>query len=108
MVARKKRLPHWARNQVDKPADNSPQGRWWRRLIEAAAIVAVPPAVFYVLGLVAFWISLASEHDSTELYAIWHAASLVPRTVVVGFGVEVVWRGLIAASLVATLIFSDF
>lgn len=76
----------------------------WRRLVEFAAFIAVPPALFYILGLGALWIQLSSEYDSSGLYNTWYAASLVPRSVAAGYGAGVIWRGIVISSGLAFLL----
>jgi len=73
-------------------------------LVELAAVIAVPPALFYVLGLGALWVQLSSEDGLAGNDNAWFAASLVARPTAAGLGVEVVLRGLFASSAVATAV----
>lgn len=97
-------MPRWARKSASDKSDAASEGGWWRRVVELAAFVAVPPALLYVLGLAAFYLGLSSEYDNAGLNATWYAASLVPKTAAAGYGVGVVWKGLIAASLAASVL----
>jgi hypothetical protein len=82
-------------------SDRSDAGSWWRRLVELAAFVALPPAVAYVLGLGALWIQLSAEYDDLGIYTTWYAASLVPKAAVAGQGIEVLWKALPPTVIVA-------
>lgn len=70
------------------------RGAWWQRLVELAAVIAVPPALFYVLGLGALWVQLSSEHHLGGNDNALLAATLVARPIAVGLGAEVMLRGL--------------
>lgn len=78
--------------------------KWWRRTVELAAFVAVPPALAYTLGLGVLWVQLANEYDSESRYATWYAASLAPTTVAAGFGIGVIWKALVASLATAFLL----
>lgn len=81
------------------------RGAWWQRLVEFAAVIAVPPALFYILGLGALWVQLSSdEYDRPSNDNAWFAASLVARPTVAGLGAEVTLRGLAASSVIATVV----
>lgn len=69
--------------------------------MELAAFIAVPPALFYVLGFGALWVQLSNEYDGSGLYNTWYAASLVPRIVVAAYGASVIWKGLLVSLLTA-------
>jgi hypothetical protein len=72
--------------------------------VEVAAVIAVPPAVIYVAGLVAFWVQLSNDYGSHGLEHTWMAASLVARTTAAGLGAEIVLRGLVGALALATVL----
>lgn len=76
---------------------------WWQRLVELAAVIAVPSALFYVLGLGALWVRLSSEYDLSGSDNAWFAASLVARPTAASLGAEVMLRGLFASSVAATI-----
>jgi hypothetical protein len=60
--------------------------------------------LIYVLGLVTLWTPIAMT--DTDSLTAWHAASLVPRTVVAGLGVQqLVALPLLVGSLVFTIAF---
>lgn len=79
-----------------------PDGRaWWRVLVEVAAVIAVPSALLYVLGMLAFWLRIANEHDRVNIGTTWYAASLVPRSTAAASGVEAIVRGFVGGSLLS-------
>ncbi len=81
----------------------------WQRLIEVAAVLAAPPAVFYVAGLVALWVQLSNDDDlsfSLRDGDAWFAASLVARSTAVSLGAQVVLKGLVFALALATVLLS--
>lgn len=61
-------------------------------------------ALFYVLGLGALWVQLASEYDLPGNDNAWFAASLVARPTAAGLGAEVLLRGLLFSMVVAALL----
>ena len=65
-------------------------------MVELAAVIAVPPTLFYVLGVGALWVQLSSEYDLPGNDNAWFAASLVARSTTAGLGVEVVLRAFAA------------
>jgi hypothetical protein len=74
--------------------------RWWTSIADISALVAVLAAAIYVLGLFTLWVPIYTTYTH-DFEAAWHAASLVPRTLVAGLGV----RQLLAFPLlVATII----
>lgn len=78
---------------------------WWLVLVEVATVIAVPSALLYALGVLAFWLRLANEYDSVGLGTTWYAASLVPRGTAAASGMEAVALGIAygAAAGVLTL-----
>lgn len=79
--------------------DKNPSA-WWRRLVDLGAFFAVPPAVAYVLGLIAFWMQLSVAYTFSEAWTTWYAAILAPKLLIVGIGIAVIGR---AISLAITL-----
>lgn len=79
--------------------------RWWRILVEVAAVIAVPSALLYVLGVLAFWLRIASEYDGINLGTTWYAASLVPRSTAAASGLEVISRGFVYGALGSVAVF---
>ncbi len=77
---------------------------WWRVLVEAATVIAVPSALLYVLGVLAFWFRIASEYDGISLGTTWYAASLVPRNTAAASGMEAVARGIAYGALAIALL----
>jgi hypothetical protein len=67
-------------------------------------VIAVPPALFYVLGLVALWVQLSSEYSFPGYDSAWFAASLVTRATAASLGAEIVFRGLFVASAAAAVL----
>ena len=84
--------------------DRGSENNWWRRLVEAAAVIAVPPAVFYVAGLLAFWVQLSNEYQHFGNEHAWIAASLIARATAASLGAEIFLRGLVVASALATVV----
>ena len=82
------------------------ENNWWRRLVEVAAVIAAPAAVFYVAGLVAFWVQLSNEYKLPGTEYVWIAASLVSKSTAAGLGVQTVMRGLVVALALATVLLS--
>lgn len=78
--------------------------RWWRILVEAAAVIAVPSALLYVLGVLVFWLRIASEYDGISLGTTWYAASLVPRSTAAASGIEAISRGFVYGVLAGAVI----
>jgi hypothetical protein len=72
--------------------------------VEAAAIVAVPSALLYVLGVLAFWVRVASEYDRVSIGTTWYAASLVPRATAAASGIEVIARGFVYGAIASAAI----
>lgn len=77
---------------------------WWQVLVEVAAVIAVPSALLYVLGVLAFWLRLASEYDGVSIGTTWYAASLVPRSTAAASGIEAIARGFVYGALVSVLL----
>lgn len=78
--------------------------RWWRILVEVAAVIAVPSAFLYVLGVLVFWLRIASEYDGISLGTTWYAASPVPQSTAAASGIEAIVRGFIYGTLAGAAI----
>jgi hypothetical protein len=59
----------------------------WLTIVQSVAIITVPPATFYALGVVALWLPIAMDYTH-DFSTAWYATSLVPRTVVIGQGIK--------------------
>ena len=79
---------------------------WWRALVEVATVIAVPSALLYVLGVLAFWLRIANEYDRVSIGTTWYAASLVPRSTAAASGVEAIARGFVGGSLLSFAVLS--
>jgi len=73
-------------------------------LIEIAAVIAVPSALLYALGVVVFWLGIANEYDSISISTTWYAASLVPRSTAAASGIEVILRGVLYGTLLSSVV----
>ena len=84
--------------------DQGKQRSWWDYVAGASGLLAVLGAMTYVLGMFALWVPVTRTYTHS-FYTAWHAASLVPRNVVAGLGVEriVAWP-LVGVVLTVTLI----
>ena len=67
-------------------------------------MIAVPSALLYVLGVVVFWLRIASEYDGINLGTTWYAASLVPRSTAAASGIEAISRGFVYGALAGAVI----
>lgn len=106
-----KRPPAWVRHKLKPNASKSSSSRsWWRILVEVAAVIAIPSALLYALGVVVFWLKIANEYDRISIGTTWYAASLVPRSTAAASGIEVMLRGLLYGAFlsVALLLCSHF
>lgn len=74
--------------------------QWWQRLVELAALVALPPALAYALGVLALWVQISTAYDPIDAWTNWQAATMAARPFVAGLGVGVLLRAL-AFSLLA-------
>ena len=73
---------------------------WWDYAAGASALLIITSGLIYVLGLFTLWIPITMTN--TDYLTAWYAASLAPKTVVAGLGVE----QLVAFPLLAgTLLF---
>lgn len=77
---------------------------WWRVLVEVATVIAVPSALLYVLGVLAFWLRIANEYDRVSIGTTWYAASLVPRSTAAASGMEAIGRGFVYGALASVLL----
>lgn len=73
-------------------------------MVEVAAVIAVPSALLYVLGVLTFWLRLASEYDRVSIGTTWYAASLVPRSTAAASGIEVIGRGFVYGALASVAV----
>lgn len=85
-----------------RQVDIAPRRGWWQMLIEISAFIAIPSVLLYVLGVVSFWLRIANEYDSISLSTTWYAASLVPRSSAAASGIEVIFRGLVYGTIIAS------
>lgn len=92
------------KENVREPESNKPWGEWWRRLAELAAVIALPPAIFYILGLGALWVQLSTEYGGPRSDPTWLASSLVSRSIAMSLGVQVALRALFWSLVVAAVL----
>ncbi len=98
-------LPRWTRYRPQQSLpEATPNRRWWQTLIEIAAVIAVPSALLYALGVVVFWLRIANEYDSISISTTWYAASLVPRSTAAASGIEVIVRGILYGTLLSSVV----
>jgi len=77
---------------------------WWDYAAGASALLLITSGLIYVLGLFTLWTPIAMT--DTDYLTAWHAASLVPKTVVAGLGVQqLVAFPLLAGTLVFIILF---
>ena len=77
-----------------------------RDLLEAILFyLGVPAATLYPLGFVGLFLQLWSDrlfpYRYNDVDVLWDALAYIPKTVVVGTGIELLWLSLIATSLMA-------
>ena len=88
-----------SRGSGESGAANENQRRsWWDYVAGVSGLLVVLGLAVYTLGLFALWAPIATTYTH-DVVTAWHAASLVPRPVVVGLGV----RQLVAFPLIATI-----
>ncbi len=76
----------------------------WRRVVELAALISVPPALLYAVGLCTLWIQISQTYWSLNLTTAWYAASLAPKSVALGQGVRAFWAILPVSFLLSFLV----
>lgn len=96
---RGRQAPERSRSAAPASGSSADGRAWWRVLVEVAAVIAVPSALLYVLGMLAFWLRIANEYDRVNIGTTWYAASLVPRSTAAASGVEAIVRGFVGGSL---------
>jgi excisionase family DNA binding protein len=87
-----------ATNQDSRPS-------WWDYAAGASALLLVTSGLIYVLGLFTLWMPMSMTN--TDYLTAWHAASLVPKTVVAGLGVQqLVAFPLLAGTFIFIILFA--
>ena len=81
---------------------------WWQRLVEFAALVALPPTLAYALGVMALWVQISTAYDSTDAWTNWQAATVATKPFVAGLGVGVLLRALAFALLGGGALFAGW
>ena len=81
-----------------------PTSAWWQRLVELAALVALPPALAYALGVVALWVQLSNVYLFSDGWTFWQAATMATKPVVAGFGVGIMLRALTFSVLLSAIV----
>src|SRR5215210_3999328 len=101
------RSPAAAGARETKPTNTNQDNRssWWDYAAGASALLIFTSGLIYVLGLFTLWAPIAMTN--TDYLTAWHAASLVPKTVVAGLGVQqLVAFPLLAGTLIFVILFS--
>lgn len=87
-----------ATNQDSRPS-------WWDYAAGASALFLITSGLIYVLGLFTLWMPMTMTN--TDYLTAWHAASLVPKTVVAGLGVQqLVAFPLLAGTFIFIILFA--
>jgi len=76
---------------------------WWKVAVEVSALVTVLVATVYAIGLFALWLPIATSVTHDYLTS-WYAVSLMPRMVVIGQGIQVLFGVPLLAPLIVVLI----
>jgi hypothetical protein len=89
---------------MDNATNQDNRSSWWDYAAGASALLLITSGLIYVLGLFTLWAPIAMT--KTDYLTAWHAASLVPKIVVAGLGVQqLVAFPLLTGTLTFTIVF---